>query len=99
MEAAEDPSARAPPGNPPNRQTPGRARGPEGPVADGRFPTMLEPARTMAPRARFDKDYYRTMGLHPEATDDEIRRAYRRLALEWHPDRKSGDPTAAEQFK
>jgi DnaJ-class molecular chaperone len=53
----------------------------------------------MAPRARFDKDYYGTIGLHPEATDDEIRRAYRRLALEWHPDRRPGDPTAAERFK
>src|SRR5262249_30789680 len=74
-------------------------RAPNGRVADGRFPTMLEPARTMAPRARFDKDYYRTIGLHPEATDDEIRRAYRRLALEWHPDRRPRDATAAERFK
>jgi curved DNA-binding protein CbpA len=50
-------------------------------------------------RPRFDKDYYRIMGLHPEATEDEIRRAYRRLALEWHPDRRQGDAKATEKFK
>ncbi|MBI4272083.1 MAG: DnaJ domain-containing protein [Candidatus Rokubacteria bacterium] len=50
-------------------------------------------------RTRFDRDYYRIMGLAPEATEDEIRRAYRRLALEWHPDRRGGDPRAAERFK
>ena len=50
-------------------------------------------------RARFDRDYYGTMGLHPEATEDEIRRAYRRLALEWHPDRNPGNPLAEERFK
>lgn len=52
----------------------------------------------MAPRARFDQDYYRTLGLGPEATAEEIRRAYRRLALEWHPDRNPGNPQAAERF-
>jgi curved DNA-binding protein CbpA len=50
-------------------------------------------------RARFDRDYYGTMGLHPEATEDEIKRSYRRLALEWHPDRNPGNPHAEERFK
>ena len=53
----------------------------------------------MAPRARFEKDYYAVIGVGPEATADEIRRAYRRLALECHPDRNPGDPDAAERFK
>lgn len=53
----------------------------------------------MATRARFDKDYYRIMGLPAEATEEEIRRAYRRLALEWHPDRNPGRVEAAERFK
>jgi curved DNA-binding protein len=52
----------------------------------------------MAARTRLEKDYYRVMGLPSETTDDEIRRAYRRLALEWHPDRNPGKPDAAERF-
>ncbi len=53
----------------------------------------------MAPRARFDKNYYAALGLTPEATEEEIRKAYRRLALQWHPDRNAGDTRAAERFK
>lgn len=53
----------------------------------------------MAPRARSDKDYYAVIGVRPEATPEDIRRAYRRLALECHPDRNPGDPDAAERFK
>lgn len=52
----------------------------------------------MAPRTRMDKDYYRALGLAPEATEDEIRRAYRRAALQWHPDRNPGRPEAGERF-
>jgi curved DNA-binding protein CbpA len=50
-------------------------------------------------RTRLDRDYYAILGLHPEATEEEIRRAYRRLALEWHPDQRPRDPGAAERFK
>jgi DnaJ-class molecular chaperone len=50
-------------------------------------------------RPRFDRDYYRIMGLGPEATEDEVRRTYRRLALQWHPDRNPGNPEAGERFK
>lgn len=48
-----------------------------------------------SPEAR---DYYRTLEVPPEATEDEIRRAYRRLALRWHPDRNPGVAEAAERF-
>lgn len=51
------------------------------------------------PRTRFDRDYYGTMGLQADATEDAIRRAYRRLAFEWHPDRNPGNPRAEERFK
>jgi curved DNA-binding protein CbpA len=44
-------------------------------------------------------DYYRLMGLGPEATEEEIRKAYRRLAFECHPDRNPGKPEASERFK
>ena len=51
------------------------------------------------PRAGADKDYYAILGIRREATEEEIRKAYRRLALEWHPDRRPGDPRAADRFK
>jgi len=53
----------------------------------------------MAPRSRFDVDYYRALGVGLEAAEDEIRKAYRQLALRWHPDRNPGDPGAADRFK
>jgi curved DNA-binding protein CbpA len=49
--------------------------------------------------ARSGQDYYATLGLGPQATEEEIRRTYRRLALQWHPDRNPGDPRAEERFK
>lgn len=39
------------------------------------------------------------LGVDPAAAEDEIRRAYRRLALRWHPDRNPTDPAAADRFK
>jgi curved DNA-binding protein CbpA len=51
------------------------------------------------PRVGAGKDYYATLGVPQEATEDEIRKAYRRLALEWHPDRRPGDARAGDRFK
>jgi DnaJ-class molecular chaperone len=50
-------------------------------------------------RARGDVDYYAALGVAPGASDEEIRRTYRRLALQWHPDRNRGDAQAEERFK
>jgi curved DNA-binding protein CbpA len=50
-------------------------------------------------RARGDVDYWAVLGLPPGASDEEIRRTYRRLALQWHPDRNRGDARAEERFK
>ena len=46
-------------------------------------------------------DYYNILGLSPEASDDEIKKAYKKLAMECHPDRCSPDQkeAAAEKFK
>jgi curved DNA-binding protein len=51
------------------------------------------------PRRGAVPDYYATLGLGPEATEEEVRRTYRRLALQTHPDRNPGDARAAERFK
>ncbi len=44
-------------------------------------------------------DYYRTLSISPDASAEEIKKAYRRLALETHPDRNPGDAGAEERFK
>jgi DnaJ-class molecular chaperone len=51
------------------------------------------------PRRSPPPDYYAVLGLRPESSEEEIRRTYRRLALQWHPDRNPGDPRAEERFK
>ena len=53
----------------------------------------------MRTRFREFKDYYKILSVAENSTDTEIKKSYRKLALEHHPDHNKNDPNSEEKFK
>jgi len=66
--------------------------------SDEKLLTMLDKVRDLQSRGA-GQDYYDVLGVPRNSTAEEIKRAYRRLALLWHPDKNDGSEESEEMFR